>query len=199
VARSYGLAHISTGDVLREAVDGGTPVGLRARSHMEAGDLVPDDIVVAVLVERIRDEAGAPGVVLDGFPRDLPQAEAAGAVVGRPDAVLHLDVPDEEVIRRIAGRRRCSCGRIYHVQDRPPRVAETCDVDGRPLVARADDRPEVVAARLAVYRERTEPVIRHYMAEGLVVEIDGRGDVEEVTRRTLGAIEQVPSLGRAAR
>ncbi|MGH2723741.1 MAG: adenylate kinase family protein [Actinomycetota bacterium] len=188
VATSLGLRHLSMGDALRDAVAQGTPMGARARSSMERGELVPDEVVVAVLGEHV-DRADERGFVLDGFPRDVEQAEVTGAVVGRPDLVVHLAIPDDEVVRRIAGRRSCpSCARIYHLEDRPPGVPDRCDDDGEPLVRRPDDRRDVVLSRLAVYRERTEPVIRHYGAAGVLVEVDGTGEISQVTARILGAL-----------
>jgi adenylate kinase len=189
VARSLGLPHISMGDALRDAVARRTPTGARARSFMDRGELVPDEVVVAVLGEHV-GRSGDRGFVLDGFPRDLAQAEVTGVVVGSPDLVIHLAIPDDEVVRRIAGRRSCpSCGRIYHLEDRPPRVPGRCDLDGEPLVRRPDDRRDVVLSRLGVYRERTEPVIRHYGVEGVLLEVEGTGAVAEVTGRILDAVE----------
>jgi adenylate kinase len=188
VADALDVPHISTGNTLREAVEGRTPLGARARAFMDRGELVPDEVVVAILGEQIAGSLDR-GFVIDGFPRDPAQAEISAEVVGRPDLVIHLAITDDEVVRRVGGRRSCSsCGRIYHLTDQPSRLPDRCDDDARPLVRRVDDHPEVVMARLAVYREQTEPVIDRYRADGVVAEVDGSGEIAVVTERMLAAL-----------
>lgn len=188
VADHLGLPHISMGDALRDAAERGTELGLRARSSMNRGELVPDDVVVAVLAEHLA-RSDSQGFVLDGFPRDVNQATVTGDVVGSPHAVIHLDIPDAEVIRRIEGRRSCpACGRIYHVEDLAPRRPDRCDDDDASLVRRHDDRRDVVGSRLAVYWAETEPVIHHYRDRDVLLEVDGTGPPEDVTVRILGSL-----------
>lgn len=189
VARLLGVPHLSTGELLRVHREEGTDIGRAAGGHMARGELVPDDLVLAVVTERLSDPDTTPGVVLDGVPRDVAQARALDADPRtRPDLVLLLDVPDAEVRRRAAGRRRCPHGHVYHVTDRPPAVAGRCDVDGEPLSHREDDRPETLERRLAEYRARTGPLIDHYRRRGILRDIDATGTPEEVTARVLAVL-----------
>jgi adenylate kinase len=188
IASEYEIPHISTGAMLREHVAGGTELGVQAKGVMESGNLVPDDLVVAMLAERIGRDDAKRGFVLDGFPRTIAQAKALETLL--PDGLDHvvaLTIPDGEILRRITGRRSCARGHVYHVTDNPPKVAGFCDVDGLALFQRTDDTEEVVTNRLAVYRTRTAPLLEHY--GDILVEVDGSGSVDEVRWRVFEAIE----------
>ena len=191
LAESEHLVHLSTGDLLRAAVKAGTELGRQARAHMEAGQLVPDDLVFRVLFERLGASAG--GFVLDGFPRNRAQAEELDrrlAAAGTPlDAVIDIEVPDAKLVARLTGRRICkSCGRNYHVDFLPPRRAGACDACGGELHQRADDSPHVVGERLAVYHEQTEPLKAYYRGQGLLTTVDGDKPVAEVTSALKAAL-----------
>ena len=184
IAEKLGIPHIATGDMLREEVARGTELGRKAEAIMEAGDLVPDDLVIAMLAKRLE---GADGFILDGFPRTERQAHALDELLGERslDRVVYLDVPDEEIVRRISGRRVCPNGHVYRIPDRPPRTDMVCDVDGQPVEQRPDDREEVVRNRLAVYRRNTEPLIDFYRRRGLLADVSGVGTIDEIQHRTL--------------
>jgi adenylate kinase len=187
IATEFGIPHISTGAMLREHVARGTDLGIEASANMDAGDLVPDDLVVAMLAERIGRDDAKDGFILDGFPRTIAQANALdGLLQGGLDRVIALSVSDEEVLRRITGRRSCTNGHVYHVTDNPPKVDGICDVDGLELFQRTDDKEEVVANRLSVYRSSTAPLLDYYAH--IVVDIDGLGTVEEVRSRVFEVI-----------
>jgi len=191
-AEHRSVAHLSTGDMLREAVSRGTELGRLAQPIMERGELVPDDIVVRMIEERLDGSDCHGGVVFDGFPRTVRQAEELGRVLesrgfGKP-IVVDLAVAPEVLMRRLTGRRTCSvCGEIYNVYDAPPRVPDICDRDGGRLVQRADDRPEVVEERLAAYERQTRPLTDYYRRLGLLETVDASAAVEEVRR----ALEEV--------
>ncbi len=187
VADKLGIPHIATGDMLRDEVARGTDLGRQARAIMEAGDLVPDELVIAMLARRLED---ADGFILDGFPRTEPQALALDDLLrDRPlDRVVSLDVPDEEIVRRISGRRVCPNGHVYRIPDHPPRNDMVCDVDGLPVEQRPDDREEVVRNRLAVYRRNTEPLIEFYRQRGLLAEVSGVGTIDEIQHRILDVL-----------
>jgi adenylate kinase len=192
LAEGRGLAHLSTGDLLRAAVEAGTPAGRAARSHMDAGRLVPDEVVFGVLFERL--DARVTGFVLDGFPRNVAQAEELDrrlAALRLPlEAVLDIEVPDARLVARLAGRRSCrGCGRNYHVDFLPSRRPGTCDDCGGELVQRDDDRREVVAERLAVYHRQTEPLRGYYAARRLLQRVDGDRDVDAVQRDLLACLD----------
>ncbi len=181
----FPLAYIATGEMLREAVEAGTELGRRAKEVMEAGGLVPDDVIIGLALERLRADDARDGFLLDGFPRTVPQAEALDAEMAelgrRITAVLCLEVPTEEIVRRISGRRISeSSGRVYHVEFDPPLQEGVDDVDGSPLVQREDDKAEVVAARLAKYHESTHPLIEYYEERGLLRRFDGTRSPTEV-------------------
>jgi len=184
------IKKISTGDILREAVAKGTELGQRAKSYMERGELVPDEIILGIIEEAINDEDG---FILDGFPRNINQAKALDEMLARKGLnithVIFLDVPDEEIIKRIAYRRVClKCGAVYNLIFNPPKEDETCNNCGSKLVQREDDREEVVRKRLEVYRDSTEALIRIYEERGVLRKIDGLGDREEVFRRIKEAL-----------
>jgi len=186
LVEDFGLPHISTGDMLRAQVAAGSELGNRAKSYMDAGDLVPDEVIIGMIVERIGEEDAADGFLLDGFPRNREQAEALEEALGRLDrqltAVLLVEVPDEEVVRRLAGRRVCvkNPSHIYHVEFDPPKHEEVCDQDGSRLIQRDDDREETIRHRLEVYHAQTEPLIGFYDSAGLLRRVDGRRSADEV-------------------
>jgi adenylate kinase len=189
----FGLVQLSTGDLLRGAVKAGTPAGLAAKAVMEAGGLVSDDIVLAVLSERLGAPDCARGVILDGFPRTPGQAEALGTLLAargqRVDAAISLEVDDGEMVRRVAGRYTCSgCGEGYHDEFKQPAKAGACDKCGSTaFTRRADDNAETVAARLTAYHDQTAPLIAHYAGHGVLKTVDGMGDIATIAT-DLGAI-----------
>ncbi len=181
----FSLAYIATGEMLRDAVDAGTELGLKAKAIMEAGGLLPDDIMIGLVLERLRADDARDGFLLDGFPRTVPQAEALDTEMGRLGrritAVLCLEVPDENIVRRISGRRISeTSGRVYHVEFDPPQVEGVDDEDGTPLVQRKDDAPETVRKRLVTYHRDTEPLIEYYDERGLLRRFDGTRPPTEV-------------------
>lgn len=193
---AHGLVQLSTGDMLRAAVKAGTPVGLQARAIMEAGGLVPDEVVVGVLAERLDspDVRAANGFILDGFPRTVPQAEALDRLLAdrgqRLDRVVVLDVDEEALVERISGRFSCAdCGEGYHDHAKRPQVEGVCDrCGGTRFVRRPDDNAETVRTRLAEYRAKTEPILPHYEARGLVTHVDGMADIDSVSAQIEAAL-----------
>jgi adenylate kinase len=191
LARHYGVPRISTGDIFRQAVDQGTEAGLEAKKYMEAGELVPDDVVIGIVEERLKEDDARKGFVLDGFPRNAEQAEALDLALGekKVDLVVELEVPTEVVLKRLASRRVCiTCGAPYSV-DRPPKVDWTCDVCGGKVVQREDDTEAAIKRRLDVYAQRTEPLVAYYLSQDRLAPVDGTGDPEQVTARLLRAID----------
>jgi adenylate kinase len=190
------LPYYATGDILRAAVREGTELGRAAKDYMDRGDLVPDEVIVGMIGERIDSEQAADGFILDGFPRTAPQAEALSAKLnelGRElTSVLLIDVSDEEVVRRLGGRRTCAeSGHVFHVEFNPPQREGICDVDGSELVIRDDDKPEVIRHRLEQYHSKTAPLIEHYDSQSLLRQIDGAASPDEVgdeIRRTLATL-----------
>jgi adenylate kinase len=196
IARVYGVPHLSTGDMFRDHVARGTELGRRAKPIMEAGQLVPDEIVLGMVAERIARPDCAEGFVFDGFPRTLGQAEQLGKILERTrlgrTVVLYLGVNPEELIRRIDSRRACAaCGTIYNLTVHPPRQEGKCDKCGGALVQRADDREEVVRERLAVYERQTEPLVKYYQTRGELFEVNGAREVEIVRRDLLAILEKL--------
>jgi adenylate kinase len=181
----FQLPFISTGDMLRRNVKDETSLGIQARAYMDAGDLVPDDLIVAMVADRLQNEDAEDGFILDGFPRTVDQATALERQLSelgrRVTAVLLIDVPDEEVIRRLSGRRVCvKSGHNYHVEFDPPKHEGVCDQDGSRLIQRDDDRPDVIENRLRVYHEQTEPLVEHFDEQGLTRRIDGTRTATDV-------------------
>jgi len=181
----FRLPYVATGDILRAAVKDGTELGRKAKGFMDAGELVPDDLVIDLIVDRIGADDARDGFILDGFPRTRAQADALGEAFDklgrRITAVLLFDVPDEDLVRRISGRRvSVKTGRVYHVDSDPPKHEGRCDVDGSRLVQRDDDKPEVVQKRLEVYHAETEPLVAYYDERGLLRRIDGTRSPTEV-------------------
>lgn len=189
LSTKYGLPKVSTGDMLREAVAAGNELGERVGAIMDAGELVPDDTMAAVVEQRLgRPDCGG-GAILDGYPRTVRQAELLEGIATRlsldgVDVVLLLSVPQQELVRRLSGRRVCTeCGANYHVEFNPPAQEGTCDRCGGELRQRRDDTEDAIRERLRLYRERTEPLVGHYRTRGTLHEIDGRGDIDDVFRR----------------
>ena len=181
----FDLPYYATGDILRSAVREGTEIGREAKGYMERGDLVPDDVIVGVIAERIDEKEAEDGFILDGFPRTVPQAEALDeklTELGREvSAAILIEVDADEVVRRLGGRRTCPNGHVFHAEFDPPEKEGVCDVCGAELEVRDDDKPEVIRHRLATYREKTEPLIDYYEARGLLKRVDGDRSPEEVT------------------
>lgn len=174
---------ISTGNILRAAVKNGTPVGLQAKSYMDAGKLVPDQVIIGIIAERLAEDDCAKGYILDGVPRTIAQAEALEAAGIRFDCVLDIEVSDDEIVSRMAGRRACTdCGATYHVKAAPPKVDGVCDACGGKLVQRDDDKPETVQGRLTVYHAETEPLKDFYAQRGILKTVENKPTIEETTR-----------------
>lgn len=185
LTEDFSVAYIATGDILRENVKKGTELGREAKEHMDSGGLVPDELVIAMIEDRISQDDAGDGFVLDGFPRNVAQADALNEMLDehgrRLTAALLVDVPDEEVIRRLSGRRVCvENGHTYHLEFDPPKREDVCDQDGSRLEIREDDKPETVKKRLATYHENTEPLIDYYDERGLLRRFDGTREQTEV-------------------
>jgi adenylate kinase len=192
----FRLPYYATGDILRAAVKEGTELGQEAKEYMERGDLVPDEVIIGVIAERIQQEEASDGFVLDGFPRTLPQAEALDSKMDelgrRTSAAILIEVPDEEVQRRLGGRRTCEAnGHVFHLEFDPPEKEGACDVCGSRLIVRDDDKPEVIAHRLEQYREKTEPLVDYYEERGILRRVDGGQAPDEVEEKIHGVIATV--------
>ena len=177
---------ISTGNMIREAMKSGTEMGLKAKEYAENGKLVPDEMVIGIVDERLRKEDCANGFILDGFPRTIPQAEALDRMGIIIDGVVDINVPDEVITRRVSGRRAClDCGSTYHIETKKPNVEGICDRCGSTLVQRKDDLPETVLERLHVYHAQTEPLRDYYAAAGKLLVVDGQQGIQEIAEQTL--------------
>lgn len=185
IAERYQIPHISTGDIFRMNIKNGTELGKEAKTYMDAGKLVPDELTVKILLDRVSNEDCKNGYVLDGFPRTIPQAEvltdALNKLGDKIDYAINVDVPDENIVNRMGGRRSCpSCGQVYHVVHMPPKQEGVCDKCGAGLVQRDDDKPETVSQRLTVYHDQTQPLIEYYEKAGVLKNVDGTKDQKEV-------------------
>lgn len=185
IAEKYGVPHISTGDIFRANIKNGTDLGMEAKKYMDQGLLVPDELTVKILLDRVAQEDCENGYVLDGFPRTIPQAEvldrALSEIGDQIDFAINVDVPDENIVKRMGGRRAClSCGATYHIEHVPPKTEGICDVCGASLVLRDDDKPETVGNRLEVYHKQTQPLIDFYQAKGILETVDGTVDMKDV-------------------
>lgn len=190
VCKELNIPAISTGNMLREAVKNGTTAGLAAKEYMDRGDLVPDEVVIGILKDRIAMDDAKNGFILDGFPRTVPQAEALEKMGVRIDKVIEIEVPDEAITKRMSGRRVCEgCGNSYHIEFKPPKVEGICDACGAKVVQRADDKPETVKARLVTYHEKTAPLKDFYKSKGKLVTVQGQDAIEDTTKLTLAAIK----------
>ena len=185
IAEKYHIPHISTGDIFRANIKNGTELGKKAKTYMDQGLLVPDSLTCDLVVDRIHQDDCKDGVILDGFPRTIPQAkaldEALSAMHEKMDYAIDVDVPDENIVRRMGGRRAClNCGATYHIVSIPTKVEGICDKCGSPVVLRDDDKPETVQKRLSVYHEQTQPLIDYYKEQGILKTVDGTQPMEDV-------------------
>ncbi len=191
----YKVLHISTGDILRENVRNGTPLGVEAKKFMEAGKLVPDSLLIDIIKDRLAKEDVKAGWMLDGYPRTIPQAEALDKILPalgqKIDVVLNIDVPDEELVKRVTGRRMCKCGATYHVSFNKPKVEGKCDACGGELYQRADDTEETVKQRLNAYHAQTQPLIDYYNKRGIVATVLGVGDIKAIFDKVAAALDKV--------
>lgn len=185
IAEKYSIPHVSTGDIFRANIKNGTELGMEAKKYIDKGLLVPDELTVKILLDRVAQPDCANGYVLDGFPRTIPQAEVLDAELSKMgesvDFAINVDVPDENIVKRMSGRRAClKCGATYHVAHIPPKQEGICDTCASELVLRDDDKPETVLKRLKVYHEQTKPLIDFYEAKGVLKSVDGTVDMQEV-------------------
>jgi adenylate kinase len=183
ISEKYGIPHISTGDIFRENIKNGTELGKKAKSYMDAGELVPDELTCDLVVDRIHQDDAKDGYILDGFPRTIPQAEALTKALEetgeKMDFAIEVDLDDQAIIDRMSGRRVCSCGATYHIVNIPPKKEGICDKCGKELVIRKDDEPETVKKRLEVYHAQTAPLIEYYKKQGIHHAIDGSTGLEQ--------------------
>ncbi|MCD8221408.1 MAG: adenylate kinase [Clostridiales bacterium] len=194
IAEKYGVPHVSTGDIFRSNIKGGTELGKLAKSYMDQGQLVPDDVTIQMLLDRISQDDCAKGYILDGFPRTIPQAESLTKALDDRremiDYAIDVDVPDEAIVNRMSGRRACvGCGATYHIVYNAPKTENICDVCGEKLILRDDDKPETVQKRLSVYHEQTQPLIDYYNNEGILVSVDGTKDLKDVFADIVAMLE----------
>ncbi len=190
IAAKLSIPTVSTGNIIREALANGTEMGLKAKSFIEAGKLVPDDVVIGIIKDRLAAGDCKGGFILDGFPRTIPQAEALDAMGIIIDRVVEIDVPDEAVVARMSGRRVCkACGASYHVVNKPTKVEGVCDLCGGETAIRKDDAPETVLDRLKVYHEQTEPLKEYYAKCGKLKSVNGTADIDEISASILKALE----------
>ena len=190
ISEHLNIPTISTGNIIREALKSGTEMGLKAKEYMDAGKLVPDEVVIGIIRDRLAADDCAGGFILDGFPRTIPQAEALDRMGIIIDRVVDIEVADEVIARRVSGRRVCpACGASYHVDFKKPAKEDVCDKCGSTLVQRKDDHPDTVKERLQVYHDQTEPLKDYYAKSGKLVIVEGQDKVEDTTKLTLAAIE----------
>lgn len=185
IAEKYGIPHVSTGDLFRVNIKNGTELGMEAKKYMDQGLLVPDELTVKMLLDRVAQADCEKGYVLDGFPRNIPQAEVLDKALSELgdaiDYAINVDVPDDNIVKRMSGRRACvTCGATYHIEHVPPKKEGVCDKCGSELVLRDDDKPETVLNRLKVYHEQTQPLIEFYTAKGVLKTVDGTVDMQDV-------------------
>ncbi|MFR8001969.1 MAG: adenylate kinase [Hydrogeniiclostridium sp.] len=190
ICETYKIPAISTGNIIREALKSGTEMGLKAKSYMDAGQLVPDEVVIGIIKDRLAQDDCKNGFILDGFPRTIPQAEALDKMGIVIDKVIDIEVPDEKIVQRMSGRRVCeACGASYHILYKKPEVEGVCGKCGGTLVQRKDDHPDTVNARLKVYHEQTEPLKAYYSAQGKLSVVEGQEEVADTTKLTLAALK----------
>lgn len=190
ICEKLSIPAISTGNIIREAIKNGTKVGLEAKRYIDSGDLVPDEVVIGIIKERLEQDDCKNGFILDGFPRTIPQAEALDAMNVRIDTVLEIDVADEKVVSRLSGRRICEkCGASYHIEYKKPKVENVCDLCGANLVMRKDDNPETIKERLKVYHSQTEPLKDYYANCGKLKVVKGQEEVADTTALVYKALE----------
>ena len=187
------IPHISTGDIFRANIKGGTSLGLLAKSYIDSGKLVPDDVTNNIVASRLNEADCETGFIMDGFPRTIPQAvmfdEMLEKVGKKVEVVINITVEDSIIIKRLSGRRMCSCGRTYHIDNNPPKVEGICDVCNRPLYIRDDDKEETIIERLKTYHEQTSPLVDYYQKKGLILDFDGSKPIEVTTREILDSLK----------
>ena len=192
VSERYNIPAISTGALLREAMANGTELGMKAKSYIDGGALVPDDVVIGIIKERLAADDMGNGFILDGFPRTVAQAKALDDMGIKMDGVISIEVEDDAIVRRLGGRRLCGkCGASYHVDYKPTKKAGVCDKCDGELITRADDKPEVIKSRLVVYHDQTEPLKDFYAAKGVLKTVVGQEKIEDTTALTIAAIESI--------
>ena len=196
IVKKFPIPHISTGDMFRKAIKDETDLGKEAKSYMDRGELVPDEVTVGIVKERISEDDAKKGFLLDGFPRTIDQAEALNSIMAELDrnidAVINIEVPEEELMNRLTGRRICeNCGTTYHLVFNPPKVEGICDLDGGKLYQREDDNPETVSNRLKVNVKQSKPILEYYDNKGVLNNIDGSKDIEEVTTDVIDILDQL--------
>ena len=190
ICNRYNIPAISTGNIIREALKTGTEMGLKAKSYMESGALVPDEVVIGIIKERIVKDDCKDGFILDGFPRTIPQAAALDKMGIFIDKVIDIEVPDEKIINRMSGRRVCEkCGASYHLEYKKPKVEGICDACSGTLIQRKDDHPDTVKSRLDVYHSETEPLKDYYEKQGKLTVVEGQEEIEDTTRLLIEALE----------
>ena len=190
ISEKYNIPTVSTGNIIRAALKNGTEMGLKAKSYIDAGELVPDNVVIGIIKERLNEPDCKEGYILDGFPRTIPQAVALDDMGFVIDAALSIEVADSEIVKRMSGRRVCEkCGASYHTEYKKPDVEGVCNICGGSLVIRKDDEPETVKNRLNVYHEQTEPLKDFYKSCGKLIEVQGQDEVKDTTRLVLEALE----------
>lgn len=196
IVKKFPIPHISTGDMFRKAIKDETDLGKEAKSYMDCGELVPDEVTVGIVKERISEDDAKKGFLLDGFPRTIEQAEALNNIMSELDreidAVINIEVPEEELMNRLTGRRICEkCGTTYHLVFNPPKVDGICDIDGGKLYQREDDNPETVSNRLSVNVKQSKPILEYYNEKGVLKNIDGSKDIEEVTNDVIDILDHL--------
>ncbi|AKC75590.1 adenylate kinase [Staphylococcus haemolyticus] len=196
IVKKFPIPHISTGDMFRKAIKDETDLGKEAKSYMDRGELVPDEVTVGIVKERISEDDAKKGFLLDGFPRTIDQAEALNDIMselGRNiDAIINIEVPEEELMNRLTGRRICEkCGTTYHLVFNPPKVDGICDIDGGKLYQREDDNPETVSNRLNVNVKQSKPILEYYNEKGVLKNIDGAKDIDDVTKDVIDILDQL--------
>ena len=196
IVKKFPIPHISTGDMFRKAIKDETDLGKEAKSYMDRGELVPDEVTVGIVKERISEDDAKKGFLLDGFPRTIEQAEALNNIMSELDrnidAVINIEVPEEELMNRLTGRRICEkCGTTYHLVFNPPKVDGVCDIDGGKLYQRKDDNPETVSNRLSVNVKQSKPILEYYDEKGVLKNIDGAKDIDEVTKDVIDILVQL--------
>ncbi len=192
ISEKYGIPTISTGNIIRAALKNGTEMGLKAKAYIDAGELVPDDVVIGIIKDRLAEPDCAEGFILDGFPRTIPQAKALDDMGVEIDAALSIEVPDSEIVRRMSGRRVCEkCGASYHVEFKKPEVDGTCNSCSGSLVTRKDDEPSTVMNRLSVYHEQTEPLKDYYKSKNKLLLVKGQVELKDTTALVLKALSEI--------
>lgn len=196
IVKKFPIPHISTGDMFRKAIKDETDLGKEAKSYMDRGELVPDEVTVGIVKERISEDDAKKGFLLDGFPRTIDQAESLSQIMSELDreidAVINIEVPEEELMNRLTGRRICEkCGTTYHLVFNPPKVDGICDIDGGKLYQREDDNPETVSNRLSVSVKQSKPILEYYNNKGVLKNIDGSKDIDEVTNDVIDILDHL--------